>query len=364
MSSKYNKYGGKNISNSTNYKKVTGTLKPDVIYNSGYGANINASSGNDFIGNEGSNLLIKGGAGNDTIASKAYNVTIEGGNGNDTLVTSTSYGDVFSFDNYDGHDVITNYGTKDTIYLKDVTSSRGFTSYKSGSSRIIKAGSTYITLKGAASKNINVRYKGGSTTIYANSKNDTSKSDDYSNVKTNTKSNAMFYGTSSNDVILNKGSYVTIRGGAGNDTITNKGRRVVYQYNPSTDGNDVIYGFSLFDTLSIPTSIKSYSESNSGNDKILTIGSGKVTLKSAAAYSSLNIYSSYNTSKNFVERWFNEDDNLAVSNADQLDSIIDNKINLISNDEKFDIDTEFTKNNEVVSPTYNQDKKDKGQTTF
>ncbi|MBR1397919.1 MAG: hypothetical protein IJ563_10355, partial [Selenomonadaceae bacterium] len=117
------------------------------------------------------------GYGNDSInaGSNAWNVTLNGGSGNDTLTgsnnTSSSHGDVFQFGNYDDYNVITNYGTNDTINFTGIYSSSSLYNSMSGSDRIIYTksgyGNTHVTLKGAASKNIKVKLAGGSmTTIY------------------------------------------------------------------------------------------------------------------------------------------------------------------------------------------------------
>ena len=156
-SSSRNTYGGKNLYNYTSYKLTTGTSSADYIYNNGYNAKVNGASGNDTIANYGNYASLNGGGGNDSI-NAGYNttgVTLCGGLGNDTLTgsNSTYSGDVFQFGNYDGNNVITNYGTNDTIHLKDTYYASSIHSSIRGSDKIISVGSyggTTITLKGAA----------------------------------------------------------------------------------------------------------------------------------------------------------------------------------------------------------------------
>ena len=79
------------------------------------------------------------------------------------------------------------------------------------------------------------------------------------------------------DYIVNKDVYVTIVGGTGNDLISNSGRGDnLYQY-ASGDGNDTIFGFNYYDTLEI--TYGTYSTTKSGNDIIVNVGSGSITLK-------------------------------------------------------------------------------------
>ena len=71
---------------------------------------------------------------------------------------------------------------------------------------------------------------------------------------------------------------MSIVGGKDNDTIVNNGTNNIYKY-ANGDGNDVIIGFGSTDTIKI-TGAK-YTKKNSGNDIILTVGKGKITLKDA-----------------------------------------------------------------------------------
>ena len=81
------------------------------------------------------------------------------------------------------------------------------------------------------------------------------------------------------DLIINNGNYVTINGGAGNDTIYNYGEENIYQY-ANGDGKDSIFGIKENDTLHITSG--STSSSVNGNDVIIYVGSGSITLKDSA----------------------------------------------------------------------------------
>lgn len=92
-------------------------------------------------------------------------------------------------------------------------------------------------------------------------------------------------------IVLNKNSRkATIIGGAGNDTIAvdhsvdgGTGRTFIYS---DGDGNDFIQGLKASDTIIIATengSLPVFSEKQDGDDYIINIGSGKITLDNAAS---------------------------------------------------------------------------------
>ena len=83
------------------------------------------------------------------------------------------------------------------------------------------------------------------------------------------------------------GDNVTLSGGTGNDYIYNgAGVNVVFQYNTG-DGNDTISGFNETSTLAV-TGAK-YSTKKSGDNVIVTVDKGKITLNGAASLGSVNI---------------------------------------------------------------------------
>ena len=101
--------------------------------------------------------------------------------------------------------------------------------------------------------------------------------------------NITLNGGANDDYIYNEdGSEVTIVGGTGNDFI-DLGRYaqdnvIVYK---SGDGFDVIDGFNETSTFSI--SGNSYSAAQSGDNVVVTVGKGSITLNGAATLSQLNI---------------------------------------------------------------------------
>ena len=109
----------------------------------------------------------------------------------------------------------------------------------------------------------------------------------------NNQSNKLIYGTSGNDSIYDYGDnyynvseYAKINAGKGNDLISLQSASNLIQYT-SGDGNDKIFGFRDDSTLSIDGG--AYSTKKSGDDIIVTVGKGKITLEGAANLSKVNI---------------------------------------------------------------------------
>ena len=98
----------------------------------------------------------------------------------------------------------------------------------------------------------------------------------------------IYFGLQTAPRIYDGSKGVTVNGGAGNDTILNTNWLAgnVYEYS-SGDGNDVIVGMTSSDTLLI--SGTTYSTAKSGDNVIVTAGSGKITLEGAASLSSYKI---------------------------------------------------------------------------
>ena len=129
-------------------------------------------------------------------------------------------------------------------------------------------------------------------------------------------SSVRVYGTSDSDSIVNKtNTHVTLVGGSGDDSIQNSGNNasisggtgddlislassaenVTISY-ANGDGNDKIYGFNSDDRINI-TSGKISSSVRSGNDAVLKIGSGKITLVGGASLVSHNVSATKANSK-------------------------------------------------------------------
>ena len=285
-----------------------------------HNATINSGNGDDFIFNRnGTKNLINAGAGKDTIESFGWKMTIAGGKGNDSL-SLNSTNNLIKYNAGDGNDTILGFNSTDTLTILGGS----YSTATSGSDVIVTVGKGIITLKDVKGNAININGKnvGEASTnakfIPLTSGNDTLM---------NNLDNVTISGLGGNDTLENDfgkkvslvggagndsiGSYanlvwnadtnsydtvdtpdnVTINGGTGNDYIFNDGgKKVVFEY-VSGDGNDTILGFNSTSTLSIGGG--SYSTAKSGDNIIVTVGDGKISLMGAASLSSVNITSDY-----------------------------------------------------------------------
>ena len=208
------------------------------------GAQIIGSALNDSIRNGGARTTITGGAGADSIDNyiAAIRASIYGGAGNDT---------------------IDNSGARTTIYGG------------AGSDYILNRSTATVTAIYAGDDNDSIDNSGARTTIYGGS------GLDYIDNRSIATVTAIYAGAG-DDSIINYASYVTMSGGAGNDTITAGGSYKVINYF-SGDGYDVITGVTATDTINITGG--TYSTVTSGNDVIVRVGSGSMTLKDAVGKS-------------------------------------------------------------------------------
>ena len=284
--------------NGETYKAEEETIPTDVISltsgNDSYSnetdkVTIHALAGNDTIDNSGNEVVIFGEAGNDEIFNYGNSATISGGKGNDTIYNDGS-GNVFEYTTGDGNDIIYDITANDTI-----TIAGDFTYSTDGDDAIIKIGSGSITLDSAAQIEVNINgetYKTEEETVPPDVISLTSGNDSYSNETDKVTIHAMagndtidnsgnevvIFGEEGNDEIFNDGNSATISGGKGNDTIYNDGTGALFEY-ATGDGNDIIYDISTADTLTIAGS---FTYSTDGDDAIIKIGSGSITLDSAA----------------------------------------------------------------------------------
>lgn len=204
--------------------------------------------------------------------------------------------------NYDGEQILTGTSQKDIIrnFGSDVSISGGkgndylssFYSYNTNENKEIFVES--VTLNGGAG---NDTLEGSSDGIY-------------------------FVGGAGKDSIFSYSDNATIYGGAGNDTVEinldDKVANNTIRY-ASGDGKDIVYGFDSDDVLYITKG--SYKVSTSGNDVIVKVGKGSVTLKDAADQeisikNAKGKVETYSTSDLFAE------DNFAT--ADNLSAIVEN----------------------------------------
>ncbi len=231
-----------------------------VIENYTPNKKLSGTNGNDYVRNSssGSSVTINTGAGNDSVYNSGSSVTINTGEGNDSVF---NYSDSVTINTGEGNDSV------DNLYGSSVTINTG-----AGNDSVWNALEASLT-------SINTG--------------------------------------AGNDSVNNWGSSVTITGGKGNDDIYNNwnfyknvpyddndGSNVFFKYN-SGDGNDIIYGFKADSTLSI--SGGSYSTKKSGDDIIVTVGTGKISLIGAAGLDKVNIKgtktsSSSNSSNNIFSK--------------------------------------------------------------
>ena len=222
------------ISNSVSNTLINGTAYADSIYNSGHVVTINSGAGNDTIRNIGISVKVYGSDDDDYIYNERY--SLAGGN--------YSY-----FDGGNGNDTIENHGQESTVLGGN------------GNDLIINRNGVAVIDGGSGNDTISGYYWDSTVN-----------------------------GGAGNDLISLIGSdteYIgTINGGAGNDTIystKNSKHHRFYQY-ANGDGDDIIFGIDSNDTIHI-TSGSISNSAISGNDVILTVGSGTITLKDAAEQS-------------------------------------------------------------------------------
>ena len=108
----------------------------------------------------------------------------------------------------------------------------------------------------------------------------------------------ILFGGKGKDTIWNDADAITVDGGKNNDCIIFDteydflSNNNLIQYR-SGDGNDIVYGFNEDDTLQIINA--DYSTAKIGDDVIVTVGEGKISLIGVASLSSVNIIGNKDT---------------------------------------------------------------------
>ena len=305
---------------------IVGTDDPDSIDNNLSGATIQALGADDTIINSGDNVSILGGKGQDSIVNTGANTTIIGGTGHDTMSGGTG-ANVFVYNSGDGNDVITDFGSNDTLKIAsgtEVTSA-------SGSDFIFTVGKGKITLKDATNKKVIYIDKDGNvktpdtppviiegktarlTEYFTDDSYTLPDSLDNINASVikydielvgNKKVNSLTGGIS-NDILS---------GGAGNDTLTGGQGADLFVYSA---GNDVITDYSddEGDRIQINGTVSKIAES--GNDIVFTVGSKSKTITVKDALDKLITYvdSSSEEEKTYpeVDRVIINDDGTAAT---------------------------------------------------
>lgn len=265
------------IPNFQGVKSISGTSNNDSIENKSDSTYIYGLAGDDSIKNSGYNLKINGGTGKDTIVNSSGNVEIYGGNDNDRILnTGLSRSSYVTIDGGAGSDFVSQEGDS------HVSVNGG-----DGNDTIENYGYDNVTILGGAGNDsvLNWTFNENST-IDGGSDNDRIY---------NAGKNLLIKGGADNDVIVTGynpfgGKNVTISGGTGNDAIALEAYAAnnLIIYEPG-DGFDMIYGFKNDSTLKIGTGKDTYSKTISGNDIIITVGNGSMTLVGAKSLSSVNI---------------------------------------------------------------------------
>ena len=256
------------------------------------GETINGTSGRDYIINNNEKSVIKPGTGDDTM---------EG----------STFAEIYQVAPTGGNDVITNFAQKDTLQATSGT----LTYEPEGKDVIvtIASGSNAATVL-LQDVTVDKLKQNGRKLVYS-----------YVDTIENDNDGEKIKGTSEDDVIINTGDKVTIEAAAGNDTIYGSevyGERFQFA---SSHGNDVIYNFGLRDTLNITSGTIS-GMSTVGNDVIVSVGSGTVTLKDVADSSAFTLKMSSNK-KNITAKTtdivkINDKDNKKFNGDDDANYLI------------------------------------------
>ena len=260
--------------------KISGTSSNDSISNYANNVTITSGKGKDTIFNNADNVIIKSGSGNDSIRARGNNKTIEGGTGNDWIAPNGN-NNLILYNAGDGNDTIWAFTADDTLSISGVS----YSTQASGNDLIVKVGKNTIALKDAYAYTDTVHINKKS--IALKRKAITAHEDEY--ITEVTRDSISVVGTDSDNYIDIYGSKVTISGGKGNDSIAlwdSYPEKNLINYT-SGDGNDTISGFNEDDTLSIGGG--SYSTKKSGDNVIVTVGKGKISLIGAASLSKVNI---------------------------------------------------------------------------
>ena len=214
------------------------------------------SEGDDNIENRTANVTIKALGGNDFIENSSSNVLLAGGAGNDTIFNKTTYTE------YLDHQIAETVTAQEEEPIYEDVQEYGIIG--AHLERIPYQKWLEPTLGWITDYKLKTVYDYG-----------------YYTVKKQT-------GTQSVDKVYTVISYApeaverqaenvgaTILGGAGDDYIVNEASDFVYEY-ALGDGNDTVEGFNASSKLSI--SGGDYTASASGNDVILKVGNGSITL--------------------------------------------------------------------------------------
>ena len=246
------------------------------------------------------------------------NVTIDAGNGNDSILSGASDMDysansVGFVTGGDGNDSINNLDFSDNVSINGGAGNDNISNRYSNKVSII-GGNGNDFIENSNSSDTSISGGGGNDTIlnWNESDNATINGDTGDDSITSYANNTSINGGSGDDIINNRVySNASIMGGTGDDTIYASGKKQFIQY-ANGDGHDIIYYYQEDDTIQIAGS--SYSTMISGEDLIINVGDGTMTLKDAANQT-INIISS-NTVEPIDDNDDSDTDNEIVSPID------------------------------------------------
>ena len=276
-----------NASKRTKEIKITGNKLANLISGGSKNDSIYGGDGNDTI---------LGNAGNDKLYGQAGNDYLSGGAGSDVFIYSA------------GNDFIADYAEEDLISISGTAQVT-----TSGSDVIFAVGSGKITVAGGADKEISYVdangkqiYSATSSDVSINGKTiklledymeDSFNVADYGAKLQNIDASAVLFGINiTGNKLMNKiiggADDDTIDGGKGADTLKGGDGSDVFVYK-NGDGNDKILDYNEEDTIQITSGTPKFN--TVGENVIITVGKGKISVNGAASKTITYIDASGNT---------------------------------------------------------------------
>ena len=266
----------------------------------------NAGDGNDYIAGFNSTSILQLGDGTDTFSKtvKSGNVIITTGEGQITLAGAASVSPLYvrGVEEIAGENIVNHTlnvsinGTEGNDTIRN--SVRNVTIAGNGGRDYITNVGYNVSVSGGIG-NDTILNESGNTTVRNDGESITLEGDEGNDVIENRVDYVSINGGEGDDSISSYRSNNTIEGGSGNDSIYNnwnfiqnkimsgtQAENVVFNYTFG-DGEDVIYGFNKTSTLNIAGS--EFTSAKSGDDIVITVGGGSVTLKDAGKLDTVNV---------------------------------------------------------------------------